>query len=140
MRRRSKRRNSPAADSWDFRGKYIRTLVNGEGRQDGNTDEVRWDMHYLVADIATRLYLWHRRDFAQLDFACLGDAYQERECRSGSRRSRESLAAQRVIRPGKQSRDAGSGVPAEDWALPESDDPDHQHMIRRSIDDGELAF
>ena len=27
-----------------------------------------------------------------------------------------------------------------DWALLDSDDPDHQYMIRRSIDDGELAF
>jgi SRSO17 transposase len=27
-----------------------------------------------------------------------------------------------------------------DWALVESDDPDHQYMIRCSIDDGELAF
>jgi SRSO17 transposase len=27
-----------------------------------------------------------------------------------------------------------------DWALINSDDPDHQYMIRRSIDDGELAY
>lgn len=27
-----------------------------------------------------------------------------------------------------------------DWALVDSDHPDHQYMIRRSIDDGELAF
>jgi len=27
-----------------------------------------------------------------------------------------------------------------DWALVDSADPDHQYMIRRSIDDGELAF
>ncbi|HEX8936253.1 MAG TPA: IS701 family transposase [Pseudonocardiaceae bacterium] len=27
-----------------------------------------------------------------------------------------------------------------DWALLDSDDPDHQYLIRRSIDDGELAF
>ena len=27
-----------------------------------------------------------------------------------------------------------------DWALVNSADPDHQYMIRRSIDDGELAF
>ena len=27
-----------------------------------------------------------------------------------------------------------------DWALIDSDDPDHQYMIRRSIDSGELAF
>ncbi|MQA64087.1 MAG: hypothetical protein GEU86_22105 [Actinophytocola sp.] len=27
-----------------------------------------------------------------------------------------------------------------DWALIDSADPDHQYMVRRSIDDGELAF
>ncbi|MBJ7337976.1 fumarylacetoacetate hydrolase family protein [Mycolicibacterium sp.] len=39
-------------EGWDFRHKQIRTLVNGEVRQDGNTDEMEWDMHYLVADVA----------------------------------------------------------------------------------------
>ncbi|MGW0519946.1 fumarylacetoacetate hydrolase family protein [Crossiella sp. NPDC003009] len=42
---------------WDFRGKGIRTLVNGTVVQDGNTDEMRWDMHYLVADIARTITL-----------------------------------------------------------------------------------
>ena len=42
---------------WDFRGKQIRTLVNGEVRQDGTTDEMEWDMHYLVADIARTITL-----------------------------------------------------------------------------------
>lgn len=42
---------------WDFRGKQIRTLVNGEVKQDGNTDEMEWDMHYLVADIARSITL-----------------------------------------------------------------------------------
>ena len=37
---------------WDFRGKTIRTLVNGEVRQSGNTDEMAWNPHYLVADLA----------------------------------------------------------------------------------------
>jgi 5-oxopent-3-ene-1,2,5-tricarboxylate decarboxylase / 2-hydroxyhepta-2,4-diene-1,7-dioate isomerase len=37
---------------WDFHGKRIRTLVNGEVKQEGNTDEMMWDMHYLVADLA----------------------------------------------------------------------------------------
>ena len=27
-----------------------------------------------------------------------------------------------------------------DWAIVDSDDPDHQYLIRRSVDDGELAF
>ncbi len=40
------------AAGWDFRGRRIRTLVNGEVRQDGNTDEMQWDPHYLVADLS----------------------------------------------------------------------------------------
>lgn len=42
---------------WDFHGKGIRTIVNGEVVQDGNTDEMEWDMHYLVADIARNITL-----------------------------------------------------------------------------------
>ena len=42
---------------WDFRGKRIRTYVNGEVKQDGSTDEMEWDMHYLVADIARTITL-----------------------------------------------------------------------------------
>ncbi len=43
---------------WDFHGKRLRTYVNGRLAQDGSTDEMQWDMHYLVADIArtTTLY------------------------------------------------------------------------------------
>ncbi len=44
-------------DDWDFLGKRMRTLVNGEVRQDGNTDEMIWDMRYLVADIARTITL-----------------------------------------------------------------------------------
>jgi 5-oxopent-3-ene-1,2,5-tricarboxylate decarboxylase/2-hydroxyhepta-2,4-diene-1,7-dioate isomerase len=44
-------------DDWDFHGKRIRTLVNGEVRQDGSTDEMVWDMHELVADIARTITL-----------------------------------------------------------------------------------
>jgi 5-oxopent-3-ene-1,2,5-tricarboxylate decarboxylase/2-hydroxyhepta-2,4-diene-1,7-dioate isomerase len=44
-------------DDWDFRGKRIRTLVNGAVVQDGSTDEMVWDMHYLVADIARTITL-----------------------------------------------------------------------------------
>jgi 5-oxopent-3-ene-1,2,5-tricarboxylate decarboxylase/2-hydroxyhepta-2,4-diene-1,7-dioate isomerase len=44
-------------DDWDFRGRRIRTLVNGQVRQDGSTDEMVWDMHYLVADIARTITL-----------------------------------------------------------------------------------
>ena len=44
-------------EGWDFRRKGIRTLVNGEVKQDGNTEEMEWDMHYLVADIARTITL-----------------------------------------------------------------------------------
>lgn len=44
-------------EGWDFRDKQIRTIVNGEVRQDGNTSEMKWDMHYLVADIARTITL-----------------------------------------------------------------------------------
>jgi 5-oxopent-3-ene-1,2,5-tricarboxylate decarboxylase / 2-hydroxyhepta-2,4-diene-1,7-dioate isomerase len=42
---------------WDFRNKRIRTIVNGVVRQDGSTEEMAWDMHYLVADIARLITL-----------------------------------------------------------------------------------
>jgi 5-oxopent-3-ene-1,2,5-tricarboxylate decarboxylase/2-hydroxyhepta-2,4-diene-1,7-dioate isomerase len=42
---------------WDFHGKRLQTRVNGEVVQDGNTDEMIWDMHYLVADIARTITL-----------------------------------------------------------------------------------
>lgn len=42
---------------WDFHDKEIRTLVNGEVRQTGNTKEMEWDMHYLVADLARTITL-----------------------------------------------------------------------------------
>lgn len=42
----------PAGAPWDFRGRTIRTRVNGEVRQSGSTDEMRWDPHYLVADLS----------------------------------------------------------------------------------------
>jgi len=42
---------------WDFRGKTLRTLVNGQLKQEASTDEMEWDMHYLVADIARTITL-----------------------------------------------------------------------------------
>ena len=42
---------------WDFHDKRIRTIVNGEVRQDGSTSEMTWDMHYLVADLARNITL-----------------------------------------------------------------------------------
>lgn len=42
---------------WDFRNKEIRTLVNGVVKQEDNTNNMEWDMHYLVADIARTITL-----------------------------------------------------------------------------------
>jgi 5-oxopent-3-ene-1,2,5-tricarboxylate decarboxylase/2-hydroxyhepta-2,4-diene-1,7-dioate isomerase len=42
---------------WEFAGKRLRTYVNGELAQDGSTDEMTWDMHYLVADLARTITL-----------------------------------------------------------------------------------
>ena len=42
---------------WDFRNKRIRTLVNGEVKQEDSTANMEWDMHYLVADIARTITL-----------------------------------------------------------------------------------
>jgi 5-oxopent-3-ene-1,2,5-tricarboxylate decarboxylase / 2-hydroxyhepta-2,4-diene-1,7-dioate isomerase len=44
-------------EDWDFRGKRLQTRVNGEVAQDGSTDEMVWDMHYLVADVARTITL-----------------------------------------------------------------------------------
>ena len=45
------------AGEWDFHGKRIQTRVNGAVVQDGSTDEMIWDMHYLVADLARTITL-----------------------------------------------------------------------------------
>ena len=42
---------------WDFHSKTLRTLVNGQVVQEGSTDEMEWDMHYLVADLARTITL-----------------------------------------------------------------------------------
>jgi 5-oxopent-3-ene-1,2,5-tricarboxylate decarboxylase/2-hydroxyhepta-2,4-diene-1,7-dioate isomerase len=42
---------------WDFHDKAIETRVNGRTVQSGNTAEMIWDMHYLVADIARTITL-----------------------------------------------------------------------------------
>lgn len=44
-------------EGWDFHDKRIRTRVNGQVRQDASTAEMKWDMHYLVADIARTITL-----------------------------------------------------------------------------------
>lgn len=43
---------------WDFHNKYLRTYVNGKVVQDGNTNEMTWDMNYLVSDIARTITLY----------------------------------------------------------------------------------
>ncbi len=42
---------------WDPVGRSIRTYVNGELRQEGNTGEMIWDFSYLVADLARTITL-----------------------------------------------------------------------------------
>jgi 5-oxopent-3-ene-1,2,5-tricarboxylate decarboxylase/2-hydroxyhepta-2,4-diene-1,7-dioate isomerase len=42
---------------WDFRSKTIITRVNDEVRQHGTTNEMEWDMAYLVADLARTITL-----------------------------------------------------------------------------------
>lgn len=42
---------------WDFRSKRIETTVNGRLVQSATTDEMVWDMHYLVADLARTITL-----------------------------------------------------------------------------------
>ena len=42
---------------WDPVGKSIKTYVNETLRQDGSTDEMAWDMAYLVADLARLITL-----------------------------------------------------------------------------------
>lgn len=37
---------------WDYRHKAIRTFVNSKVVQEGNTDELLWDPHYILADLA----------------------------------------------------------------------------------------
>ena len=46
---------------WDFRGKRIRTLIDGKVEQDGSTDEFLWDPLYLLADL-TRTITFERGD------------------------------------------------------------------------------
>jgi 5-oxopent-3-ene-1,2,5-tricarboxylate decarboxylase/2-hydroxyhepta-2,4-diene-1,7-dioate isomerase len=46
---------------WDFRGKMLRTIVDGKVVQEGNTNEFLWDPHYLLADL-TRTITFERGD------------------------------------------------------------------------------
>ncbi len=42
---------------WDFRHRAIETTVNGRVAQSGSTDEMLFDMHYLIADLARTITL-----------------------------------------------------------------------------------
>lgn len=42
---------------WNFTNKQMTTTVNGVVFQDGSTNEMAWDMHYLVADLARLITL-----------------------------------------------------------------------------------
>ncbi len=44
-------------EGWDYHDKVIRTYVNGKVVQEDNTNNMEWDMHYLVADIARTITL-----------------------------------------------------------------------------------
>ena len=44
-------------EGWDYHDKVIRTYVNGEVVQEDSTNNMEWDMHYLVADIARTITL-----------------------------------------------------------------------------------
>jgi len=44
-------------EGWNFHDKGIETRVNGATVQSGSTDEMIWDMHYLVADLARTITL-----------------------------------------------------------------------------------
>jgi SRSO17 transposase len=62
---------------------------------------------------------------------------------TAGRLTRVDDLARRLPRNTWQRRACGIGSKGHrvyDWALIDSDDPDHQYLIRRSIDDGELAF
>ena len=50
------------------------------------------------------------------------------------------VGVDRAVAGGAHPSSTWRGLRVYDWALLDSADPDHQYMIRRSIDDGELAF
>ena len=45
-------------DGWDFHGKTLRTSSTARSGRTASTDEMEWDMHYLVADIARTITLY----------------------------------------------------------------------------------
>ena len=75
---------------WDPAGKSIRTYVNGELRQDGNTSEMIWGFCYLVADLARTITLLARRSDSHQNPRQLPARGTRRCGRGGSRGHRHS--------------------------------------------------
>lgn len=63
---------------WDFRHKAIRTFVDGQVVQEGNTDELLWDPHYILADLARSI------TFEQDDLILIGTPAHSRPVAPGS--------------------------------------------------------
>ena len=63
---------------WDFRQKSIRTLVDGKVVQDGSTDEILWDPHYILADLARSI------TFERGDLVLIGTPANSRPVEPGS--------------------------------------------------------
>ena len=88
---------------WDFRGKMLRTLVNGEVRQEGSTDEMEWDMHYLVADIARTITL------VPGDLLFTGTPANSRPVEPGRRRRGRGRGPRPADQPRRRGPDADPG-------------------------------
>jgi 5-oxopent-3-ene-1,2,5-tricarboxylate decarboxylase/2-hydroxyhepta-2,4-diene-1,7-dioate isomerase len=88
---------------WDFRGRRLRTYVNGRLAQDGSTDEMQWDMHYLVADIARTITL------CPGDVLLSGTPAGSRPVEPGGRGRRRGRRAGPALQPGGRRAGAGLG-------------------------------
>jgi 5-oxopent-3-ene-1,2,5-tricarboxylate decarboxylase / 2-hydroxyhepta-2,4-diene-1,7-dioate isomerase len=64
---------------WDFRGKRIRTLVDGKVVQDDSTDGLLWDPHYVLADLARSI------TFERGDLIMIGTPANSRPVKPGSK-------------------------------------------------------
>jgi len=67
---------------WDFHSKSMRTSVNGVVRQDGSTDEMAWDMYYLITDVA-RLITLVPGDVILSGTPAISRTSRTRRCRDG---------------------------------------------------------
>ena len=86
---------------WSFEHKSIQTRVNGVVVQDGSTDEMAWDMHYLVADLARLDHARPRRRHP------LGDACQLAAGRPRRRRRRRGRGARHPREHGRRGTRTG---------------------------------